>query len=289
MIIGSGLRDTNDNMTHPLDGCWAKVERGKEHAETLEHYISQTFAVESNRPNVGIKLDPNTGEYILYVSGLPDLSEGFIRIGVLLGDIVHNFRSALDHLVFQLAMWNTKGHIVNPKNIGFPTANKSADFLSAKGKELAEVDPAHQAIIERFQPYNRIAEGLTISVGGMGGYFHSFALLDHLWDMDKHRLLTPVMILPTGLGTTLAGEAGLVFLVSAMQKAYYTTVKSGPIELGTEVARAKLPDGMSVPEMKMAGYVHPVISLPEGWPIHHVVRRIATLTVRILSEFQPLL
>lgn len=270
-------------MEHALDGCWAKVEHGKEHSIVLEKYIKDTFSIEANRPRLGIKIDTTTGEHVLYVSYLPDLSAAFVRISLLLGDILHNLRSALDHMTYQLALWNTRRKIMWPKLVQFPIVDEPSDFDRAIKKELREIDPVHRKVIERFQPYNRIAEGISI-----GPYFHSFAVLRDLSNTDKHRLLNPIMIPPTSLGPSVSGESFLLFIVAAMETSG-TPMKFAPIELGTEVARAELLDGISVPEKETVGYIQPVISFLEGWPVNHVINRIAALTDSILNELKPLL
>lgn len=73
-----------------LDGCWAKIERAKEHRDALDEYIRKTFSVNDNCPAVGFKFDTKTGEDVLYISRLPRTSRIERRVGVLLGDTFHD-------------------------------------------------------------------------------------------------------------------------------------------------------------------------------------------------------
>lgn len=87
-----------------LESTWAKVERAKEHRDALQDYITETFAVESNRPRLGAKFDPDSGENIVFVNYIPDLTLFFERASLILGDAAHCLKSALDHLVYQLGL-----------------------------------------------------------------------------------------------------------------------------------------------------------------------------------------
>lgn len=272
-------------MAHPLDGCWAKVERSKEHIDALDQYLRTTFGVEANRPRLGIKFDKQVGEYkeyVIYASYVPDFSVIFTRIGVILGDLAHNLRSALDYLTWQLALSYTHGSIKHPTRVQFPIADTDVLFREEAKDHLREVDPAHHAIIERFQPYKGIAEGLTVAapIGGPVKPYHSFAVMRDLSDLDKHRLLNPVIV-PTN---SLSGEAkGLAMLALTQPSHFEIEVK--PIKLGAPIVRVILAPDIPVREMEMAGYIIPQVTLPEGWPVLQVVEKMAALVVKMLGQF----
>lgn len=61
-----------------LTPCWEKLAWAKEQRDGLHEYIRQLFAVEGNRPCLGIKFHPDTAEYSLYVSAMPDLGAAFV-------------------------------------------------------------------------------------------------------------------------------------------------------------------------------------------------------------------
>ena len=262
-----------------LESCWAKMDRAKEHRDILDRYIRDTFSVETNCPRIGIKFDADTGQHVLYVGYVPDFGPFLRRVSLCLGDTLHNFRSALDHLTYQLALWNTGGHVSRPKRVQFPIVNDPCHFKSARGDALREVHPDHQAIIERFQPYNPIAEGLSI-----GPEFHSFAVLRDLDNADKVRFLHPVLIPPTSLGA-YRGDALTVFRLGIQQTRDWA-VKIPPIASGTQLIRATLPAHIAVAETETAGHITPGIVLPEGWPIDHIIDRVAALIIKIIGELQ---
>src|SRR6266478_2626561 len=107
-----------------VDGCWSKIARAKEHRDLLESHSKQTFSVEANRPRFGAKFEADTSEYVFYVNYMPDLTAAFDRASLILGDAVANLRSALDYLVFQLAIWNTNGNVRDERNVQFPITDK---------------------------------------------------------------------------------------------------------------------------------------------------------------------
>jgi hypothetical protein len=255
------------------------MDRAKEHRDILDRYVRDTFSVETNRPRLGITFDAATRQHVLYVSHVPDLGLFLGRVGLSLGDIMHNFRSALDHLTYQLALWNTGGRVSRPKRVQFPILDDPGHFQSARGDALRELHPDHVAIVERFQPYNRIAEGRAI-----GPDFHSFAVLRDLDNVDKVRLLNPVLIPPASL-SAYRGEA-LTIVKRGIQQHPDWAAEVPPLALGTPLIRASFPEPAAARETTAAGHIIPCIGLSEGWPVDHVIDRVAALILKVIGEFQ---
>jgi hypothetical protein len=88
--------------------------------------------------------------------------EGFETLGnvesselqVVIDDIAHNFRAALNYLVVALARINTLKQAV-PKSLQFPIDDEPDVFLKHRPRYLDGVSAEHVAMIERVQPYNR--------------------------------------------------------------------------------------------------------------------------------------
>lgn len=90
------------------------------------------------------------------------------------GDVVHNLRSALDHLAYQLTMVGTPS--VEPsRRIEFPIAKDATTYESEKARKVQGMRPEAIEAIDRLQPYK----------GGCNG--------DILWrlheldNINKHR------------------------------------------------------------------------------------------------------
>ena len=111
-----------------------------------------------------------------------------MRWGVMWGNIAHNLRSALDHLVWQMVLAHGEiepvaghgGHAF-PIRHSVPNGSTFSDIYVENGK-LAGVAASHLALVEKAQPYHFVARSIPSEL-------HPFALLDQLWQIDKHRHL----------------------------------------------------------------------------------------------------
>ncbi len=221
-------------MPPSLDPSLLKVKRAKEHRDALEKYERETFAVESNRPRLGIKLDPVTGDYVHFINYMPDL-EGFLdRCSLILGDTLHNLRSALDRLAYQLALLKTGGNIRNPKSIQFPICDSVEAFDKAKRKWLREIARDHVVIMERFQGYHRVD-------GGQDPYFHPLSKLRDLSIVDKHRLPIDLVIPTSGIANASASTLA-IFTMGVMEQVLGAgSYKPRVAKLDAEVMRSNFP------------------------------------------------
>jgi hypothetical protein len=106
----------------------------------------------------------------------------------MFGDAIHNLRSALDHLVWQLVLLNGK----TPSGANqFPICDTGATYWSAGWKDgkktrstrewrLEGVSDAQKALIDEMQPYRtRVPPGAV----------HALSALRDLSNYDKHRLI----------------------------------------------------------------------------------------------------
>lgn len=271
-----------------FDGCWAKVERAKEHRDALQRFIAETFAVESNRPVIGLKNDRNTGEHVLYVEHVPDFSTFLRRVVLILGDALHNLRSALDHLAFQLAIRHTGGKVAKPKAVQFPIFDSPADWVRESDRWLAEVSPADRAIIERFQPYHAIKSG-----EGIWHVLHPFRLIRDLSNVDKHRLVIAVILPDTDPRFRIAFENVKVggHEILSRTTVLRVNVSSLPffksMELGAEVGR--LPGSAAEAAVQMKGHFAPEVMLPQGPSLMDFLKRAEALVIKAICEFDRIL
>ena len=132
-------------MTHPLDSARLKVRRAEDHLKEIEKVMRDFWYANAN----GITLDPDpqTRGYIVRIAGSPRPPES---LPLLIGDCVHNLRSALDHLMWQLVVANHK----KPSNkTQFPVSVDSDDFWRRAGDDMAGAHPEVKVRIEALQPY----------------------------------------------------------------------------------------------------------------------------------------
>jgi hypothetical protein len=163
-------------LSHPLDGCHAKLFRAYEHFGELDADIGRFYKSETHR--IVDEFDEDSGWYrfTLAVDVQPPL-----RWSVLLGDWLHNLRSALDHLAWELVKHNGGSPGVWT---GFPICLTSHAFLDAKGgqRQLAGMSREARALVERVQPFQ-----------GKVPDYHPLRVLQQLSNSDKHRTVAPVL------------------------------------------------------------------------------------------------
>ena len=175
--------------TPSLAGCREKQGRGLKHLGDLDGAIADWLGepgVEPQPYRLSGEFRPESGEYVFEGELLKPIDDDSLKWGVILGDALHNLRSALDHLVAQLVLLNT-GKLSTTVN-AFPICDTGAGYWSVgkKGEPskrdttLKGVSDAHKALIDEMQPYRtRIPPGAI----------HSLSALRDLSNRDKHRLV----------------------------------------------------------------------------------------------------
>jgi hypothetical protein len=268
-------------MGSELRGCWLKIERAKEHGDALHEEISKTLAIEHNRPRLGIKFDAKSGEHVLFVNQMPDLGAFIDRCSLILGDIVHNFTSALDRLAYRLALHAGASAKVL-RQVQFSICDSAKAF--AENGRLNGIDSSHIAIIERFQPYSGLNRNNSFGIP-----FHPLTTLRDLTNTDKHRL--PIeLIIPTNVLEAEHESFLDVHVAGTFQRlARGEFIGPFPLKLGTEIVRAKLPAGSLEADVDVAGYVIPQVALAEGHAVLDITAAIAAVVIKIVCEFEPLL
>jgi hypothetical protein len=163
---------------HRLGGLLAKFNRAKQQFDELRFEMDEFFNQDPKPHFFRGYFDTDTWEWIerFQIREKPPL-----RFGVMLGDCVHNLRSALDHLICQLTMLNG-GTMDDCARTQFTIASKSeAQFEGMAKTQLAGLSPMHRAVVKSLQPYH----------AGDQAWRHPLALLAELSNADKHRLVNP--------------------------------------------------------------------------------------------------
>ena len=138
------------------------------------------------RQSIAHEVREDTNEQVWVFRG--KTPEAPIEWSVRLGEIFHNLRSTLDHLVWQLVLANGE----NPgRQNAFPIVNAEVDWQNEERK-LKGVAPDVKAMTRRLQPYT----------GGINLPFDVSALwtLNSLCNIDKHRYLHLVTVVPDVYG-----------------------------------------------------------------------------------------
>jgi hypothetical protein len=162
------------NESSPLDGIRLKLYRAVDHFRDIDVAIGEMFRSENKAKAAGHHYDPDREELIV---SLPKQLPIDPRITLIIGDCIHNVRSALDHLVFQLAILN-RAEPEAASSVSFPVYLTSGQFRNAtKGKIEPFIDASAFTEIKKLQPYET-GDGVNDILW----------VLSQLDIFDKHRL-----------------------------------------------------------------------------------------------------
>lgn len=173
----------------PFYSARLKIERAKEHIKEL-HRLAQLFG-DTHPHVVNIQTDVDTGNDVLSISPAEPLPDELLLI---LGDAIHNLRSALDHA------WCDMCLVVTPYT-KFPV-RETRDGVEAAVNGLKEnaCEEVKRFIVDIVQPYK----------GGKGEMILSLHDLDI---EDKHRLLIAHREYALITGMTAIDDRGEEFVI----------------------------------------------------------------------------
>lgn len=172
-------------MDHSLDGAREKLDRAREHMETLD---AETTAFVNERP---YRIVPKYYAKTLHATFrfAQDTSPPVLRWGVLVGDVIHEASSALDHIAWQFALKTRKRGRRPKRSTAWPVCLKEGDWDSKRTRQmLRHIGCDDRAFIKSRQPYP--------APDGLDPRTHAFAMLRLLSGIDKHRVLNTAVLMP---------------------------------------------------------------------------------------------
>jgi hypothetical protein len=162
-------------MSHPLAEARLKVQ----HALSLVEVLNQITKSDSPSGFVTIaaRVNAETQRPEYYIAEVRDVP----RFALVVGDIVHNLRSALDHIAYRVALLHdpclTESQL---RRVQFPVGDDSEHFERIKRMGIVGFAPTSIALLDEVRPFK----------GGNDALWR----LHRLDITDKHRaLLTVVM------------------------------------------------------------------------------------------------
>jgi hypothetical protein len=169
---------------------WAKMDHAKKHADALHKIVSD---YEATKP-IRIEPEPIGDEiaYRLHISRpVP------IEISLMIGDILHNVRSALDALMFGLVGDEATGPLSDQaiKASKFPVCSSPEEYQDFWSRRHVIPSDRLRPVLRHAQPFLYMEEGKKLGVEYSETYeeFSKGSTLwwvDHLNIVDKHRQLT---------------------------------------------------------------------------------------------------
>lgn len=177
-------------MADPFESAWLKWAGGVVEARVLADNIN---AVAAQEPPLQMPVTLYT-EYdakchclVYSVVQFDPMFQPYW--GVMLGNVVHNFRSALDNVAWTLYKRGTTPNLSEgqEKNIYFPIAETRTKFNKSIKTKLPGVRREDIAMVRSTQPYKAGMRNLDR---------HVIWVLDELSRHDKHRAIHPVSPVP---------------------------------------------------------------------------------------------
>lgn len=259
---------------HPLDGIRAKVERGEEHIQTLNREVERFFLDREHGP-IGVRhqIDPKNKTWSVVIAHVDTVPT---HVGTIVGDVAHNFRSALDQLVFELAFIDTRGTEVETS--AFPASRTINNFRSnwVQNRMLRGLTLRHRAMVKRFQPYR---------VRQIPGRHHLLSFLDDLSNDDKHRLTQPVLIAPEGVSFEFPpGYQGHNCHIPKGDF-FIRNVIGWPLQEETELLRVPIVVTGPGPEMPVETELRATIGFRDGTPAQDALEAIAFFVREVVMAF----
>ena len=240
-----------------LDGIQTKIVRAYEHCSTLDNAI-KSF-IDSENHVVTHQFDPETFEHIWRLESDPPPIHSIIY--ALIGNALHNFRDALDHIVWQLVLANGK---TPSRSNASPIYIDEVQYKNRGQRKLQGVYADAKAIISKAQPCH-------------GGHQILWAL-EELSNIDKHRR--------PPLAFMNVARFKVENLAIPPKQSVAILINQAPLERGAKIVSVVHED-MNVnfePIFTVAfGDVVPV----ERNAIMDVFRSINTAVLAVAAEFEP--
>lgn len=267
-------------MMHPLDGIIAKIERADEHIKNLNTEIGDFI-----RDNYEIvsKVDDDPRESVISVIG-PDPP---LRFAVITGEIVHQLRSSLDHLVCQLFTANKKKPA--GRKLQFPICDTHSRYKEAcRRGQIKGISGKAAYLIKECQPYHYVERGESIEG-------NKFRILREMDDADKHRLMMIVIANTGGPDPTeLKIGGGTQDDTSPINIVGISPPKSPqrPTKEGTELFRMQF--GEPQPDVQITGKPSiqiafgdcgPALMVLAKYPVIQVVQQLGEKVAVLINSF----
>jgi hypothetical protein len=267
-------------QAHPLAGCEQKLWRAYEHFELLQREI-RDLKRELKPATFRTEQKPDTQDTFRTV--VDQVNAPPLRLAVIVGDMVHNLRSALDHLVFELAFLGLRGKRI-PERTAFPVSGTRRNWNSphVQNDLLAGVMQKHRAMLYRAQPCYGLKDQPTPATSRRRKR-HPATDLNNLWNEDKHRMIQLAVAAPFEVKPSI--------LLRDCRERRMPKIHVGflarPLKEGTEVLTIPIiPTGPN-PSVYVDIEVACEVCLRNGFPHRNLLPNIGNWVEMVIRYFEP--
>jgi hypothetical protein len=175
-----------------LDGVLAKLNRADAHLKSLQAEVAAFFGRDPY--TFSEHLDCEAGKYSLHIE---ILEQPPLAWSVFVGDFVHNLRSALDHLAWQLVV------VSNAK----PSHRTQFPIFTTEPVGGAPLAKWESMVVGMNDPILKCVRQVQPYTAGSGAKETGLAILNRLSNEDKHRL---PLARVTAVARHTTGSIGLI-------------------------------------------------------------------------------
>ncbi len=256
-------------MTIPRAGRWLKLARGKEHLKTLGRILEAILARDQPKIPLSHGYDPQDQSWVCRVGDFKLVAS--MDAGMVIGDTVQNFRAALDHLIWDLAILDTRSWpngrtqfpICETKDgqYGYDSPHVQKRFLDS-------ISPAHRSMIEGFQPY---ITGDNILL-----------LLRRISNEDKHRIVHTVLAADIASAPVVRGFSDCKVVIEGGG----LSIIQGPLKPNTTILRLPLTDVGPNPKVDLMFQSAICVAFCDGESVDRVLTKASMVVEEILNCFE---
>jgi hypothetical protein len=175
-----------------ISGSALKLLRAQEHLAILQTEVSAFFEHDPYRLVTEHNVDATEHFAYLRLVG----SSPFNRWGLIVGDIVHNLRSALDSAIYEIAVRESGSEVPpNAKVLMMPIFDSGPNYERSGRRRVETLSVEARALVEAIQPY-RHPHGIHNS---------SLWALHEVDNADKHRILQVISTIPVVAELSVSG------------------------------------------------------------------------------------
>jgi hypothetical protein len=223
--------------------CGKKVWRSVEHLKALEASAKE-FGEKYGRPGFPAIVEANSQGTKILVKLAEDPEFPEIEWGIIIGDAVHCLRSALDQLVSGLWTDTTDG------KTRFPICRSEKEWITEAPAMYWSVPQPLVAIFDRAQPYHC----------GNKADDHPLAILNALWNFDKHKAIPAVALAARDIKIEVVGAERF----PGWEKLKFRTHPGRALKKGAILGEAPFRESDVGPEAKVDVYPHLSVNVAFG-------------------------
>lgn len=260
---------------HPLTGVWAKLDWGDRGVRKYDRRERQIMGrKEPPMPRLRVEIDREDRACVLYISKVDELP---LDLGLIVADVVHSFRSALDQLIFELAFMDSDGREM--EKTGFPASDTPGNYAGSHVQNvlLGGLTKTHKAMLKRCQPYRSQSPSTP----------HPLRLLHDLSNDDKHRLTQPTLMCAAGIQLSFPPGAMTDCLLDTTREIAVTNVVGRPFEPDTEFFRIPLVFTGPEPKVKAKGSATTFVGFRNGLASGDVLAKVGSYARETVQFFAP--